>query len=218
MQPYQIITAITFCTIDIGRRIGESRRRIVGAATFTGHVDGDHVAFTLDASVLQASDPNDRLLRWLDDRFAGDRTTIAGYRLGDTCHLLETMEMAPWSAGVRALKGGDGRMRIDIAARKRGGGGLGFGAACAGAGMPVSQSGETEHFTAWCTGRPGAILQTLETDVISTWRLAMLGVACRSSLGGEVNTIIEGHLATWLRDARFPAARLHLASIEQSRA
>ncbi len=45
------------------------------------------------------------------------------------------------------------------------------------------------------------------------WRLTMMQIAARTSLGAEVQRIIDAHLACWLRSADFAGAATHLANL-----
>jgi hypothetical protein len=211
MNASHIITAVCFAVLDLGQELEKSNPQVIGAATFTGHVEAGVVTFALHACVITAKDPGDTLIAWLDNRLGDDRTTLAGFDLRDSVRLLEALPMARWSAAVRNL-GGRGRTVIDMGADLDGEP-VPLGKCCEALQIPCATPDPVRDFTAWCTGKGESVVEALQLDVIAVWRLAMHQIAARSSLGFRVNAVIEGHLATWLRGADFPAAAVHLATL-----
>ncbi|MCI4652605.1 hypothetical protein [Sphingomonas aquatilis] len=214
MLPSHIITAVAFARLDIGDAVGTPTPHLIGAATFTGHVANGGVSFALDAAVLSASDAPDALVNWLDLRLHDDRTTIAGFDLRRDTRLLEALPLGSWSPAVRVLAGRS-RPVIDLGASEDGAS-IGFRACCARLGVPCATPDPGRAFTAWCTGQGDTIAHLLELDVIAVWRLTMMQIAARSSLGANVQRVIDGHLATWLNGADFAAAETHLAALRTS--
>lgn len=214
MLPSHIITAVTFARLDIGAAIGKETPTLVGAATFTGHVARGGVKFSLDAAVLSAKDAPDALVNWLDLRLRDDNTTIAGFDLRSDARLLEALPLGCWSPAVRVLAG-HSRPVIDLGASEDGAP-ISFQACCARLGVPCATPDPTRLFTAWCAGQSDTIAHALELDVIATWRMTMLQIAARSSLGANVQRVIDGYLATWLKSADFAAAEMHLAALRTS--
>lgn len=214
MPPSHIITAVTFARLDIGDAVGQPTPHLIGGATFTGHVANGAISFALDAAVLSASDAPDALVNWLDLRLHDDNTTIAGFDLRSDARLLEALPLGCWSPAVRVLAGRS-RPVIDLDASEDGAP-ISFQACCARLGVPCATPDPTRLFTAWCTGQSDTIAHMLELDVIATWRLTMLQIAARSSLGANVQRVIDGYLATWLKDADFAAAETHLAALRTS--
>lgn len=211
MLPSHIITAVVFARLDLGDTIDRSVPRLIGAATFTGHVASGSVEFALDAAVLSAKDAPEALLLWLNHRLEHDRSTITGYDLAADTRLLEALPLGRWSPAVRVIAGRRQPL-IDLGAIADGGP-VDFRACCAALGVPCSTPERVRDFTAWCTGRHDVIVGALELDVIAVWRLTMMQIAARTSLGAEVQRIIDAHLASWLRSADFAAAATHLAAL-----
>ncbi|USU11335.1 hypothetical protein NF701_12335 [Sphingomonadaceae bacterium OTU29THOMA1] len=211
MLPSHIITAIVFARLDLGETLDQSAPQLIGAATFTGHVASGSVRFALDAAVISAKDAPEALLLWLNHRLEHDRSVIAGYDLAADARLLEALPLGRWSPAVRVLAGRRQPL-IDLGASADGEP-IGFPACCAAVGVPCSTPDRVRDFTAWCTGRHDVIVGALELDVIAVWRLTMMQIAARTSLGFEVQRIIDAHLACWLRSADFAAAATHLAAL-----
>lgn len=211
MLPSHIITAVAFARLDLGDTLDQPAPQLIGAATFTGHVANASVEFALDAAVLSAKDAPEALLLWLNHRLEHDRSTITGYDLAADARLLEALPLGRWSPAVRVLAGRRQPL-IDLGAIADGEP-VDFRACCAAVGIPCSTPDRVRDFTAWCTGRHDVIVGALELDVIAVWRLTMMQIAARTSLGAEVQRITDAHLASWLRSANFAAAAMHLASL-----
>jgi hypothetical protein len=214
MLPYHIITAVVFARLDLGDAIDRYVPRLIGAATFTGHVARGGVEFALDAAVLSATNAPEALLLWLNHRLEHDRSTITGCDLAADARLLEALPLGRWSPAVRVLAGRR-RPLIDLVASPNGEP-VGLRACCAALGVPCSTPDPVRDFTGWCTGRHDVIVGELELDVIAVWRLTMMQIAARTSLGAEVQRVIDAHLACWLRGAKFAAAATHLAALNAS--
>jgi hypothetical protein len=211
MLPYHIITAVVFARLDLGETLDQPTPQLIGAATFTGHVSNASVTFALDAAVLSAKDAPEALLLWLNQRFEHDRSVIAGFDLAADVRLLGALPLGRWSPAVRVLAGRRQPL-IHLGARANDES-IDFRACCAALGVPFSTPDPTRLFTAWCTGRHDVIVGALELDVIAVWRLTMMQIAARTSLGADVQRIIDAHLASWLRSADFAAAATHLAAL-----
>lgn len=211
MNASHVITAVSFAVLDIGQELEHANPQIIGAATFTGKVEDGIVTFALHATVLTAKDTGEMLITWLEKRLGDDRTTLAGFELGNNVRLLEALPTARRSGAVRNL-GGRGRTIIDMGANKDGEP-ITLGECCAELSIPSATPDPERDFTGWCTGRGEKIVDTLQLDVIAVWRLAMHQIAERSSFGFRVHQVIERHLATWLRAADFPAAAIHLEAL-----
>lgn len=211
MNASHVITAVCFARLDVGHELENSNPQIIGAATFSGSIQGGIVTFALDTAVLTAKDPGEGLISWLETRLGDDRTTLAGFELKESVRLLKTLPRARLSAAVRNL-GGRGRTIIDLGADKDGEP-ITLGECCAELSIPCATPDPARDFIGWCTGRGEKIVDTLQLDVIAVWRLAMHQIAARSSLGFRVHEVIETHLATWLRAADFPAAAVHLEAL-----
>jgi hypothetical protein len=61
MLPHHIITSVSFLFLDLTPLLARSLHGTVGAATFTGKVEGGFVDFALNAFVLRPADPPERL-------------------------------------------------------------------------------------------------------------------------------------------------------------
>lgn len=212
MLPSHIITAVVFARLDLGDTLDQPMPQLIGAATFTGHVASGSVEFALDAAVLSARDAPEALLMWLNHRLEHDRSTITGYDLAADARLLEALPLGRWSPAVRVLAGRRQPI-IDLGAGADGEP-IGFHPCCAAVGVPCSTHDPVRNFTAWCTARHDVIVGALELDVIAVWRLTMMQIAARTSLGADVQRIIDANLACWLRSADFAAAGTHLAALK----
>lgn len=211
MLPSHIITAVVFARLDLGDTLGQPTPQLIGAATFTGHVENAGVTFELDAAVLSAKDAPDSLLMWLNHRLEYDRSTITGYDLAVDARLLGALPLGRWSPAVRVLAGLRQPL-IDLAARANGQP-VDFRVCCEAVGVPCSTPDRVRDFTAWFTGRHDSIVGALELDVIAIWRLTMMQIAAQTSQGADVQRIIDAHLASWLHSADFAAAATHLAAL-----
>ncbi len=211
MQSSYLITAITFSVLDLGYQVHVPTPQVIGAAIFTGHVEQGRIHFALDTAVLSAQDPAGTLLAWLDRRLECHDTTLAGFDLDRHVPLLRGAPRARQSTAIRALTGRD-RIVIDMRASEDGKV-VPFTSCCAALGIPYASADPVRDFTAWCTGDAGEIPDNLELDVIAVWRLAMYQLAARVSDGPQFHQAMNANLAAWLRDADFPAAAAHLATL-----
>ena len=143
---------------------------------------------------------------------------LAAYRLRDTSRLLERLDLARWSSGVRALGVRGHRNLIDVHSYGPAGEELGFEAACARRGMPAAGIGEDALFSAWMCGRWAALQHTVEVNAISLWRIVMRDLAQQTPLGRATDRRIEAHLVDWLGESGLPATRLQLDSLAATRA
>lgn len=207
------LTAITFHQVDLGSQLGIRAPKIIGAATLTSQIGHRHVTFELEAIVLQPSDPDTLLFRWLNEKLADDRCSVAGYALQDSCSTLSRSTLSNWSPGFRILSGQTRRSLVDMNVHDKSGAPRPFAVAAQHRGFPAAGIEPGVISSSWICGKTAATRHKLEVDAVSTWRLAMHGITECGLMSRAMHQRLESKLAGWLASQPSPATRLHLENI-----
>lgn len=207
-----IITVLSVAALDIGHRIGLDCQIPVGAAVLTVRVQEPAPHFSLNSCVLQPSDAANSLLIWLDQHLTTDETTITGYRLSEAASLFSRLRGTAWSPSLHALAGEGPQCVIDLSARA-GEDRLNFQQACGHARIICAQTDPDRRFAAWIHSKVDDIEQSVQLDVLATFRLVLSRLAALNGLGQSVATAMGKHFSEWLQQEDCAAAQAHSADM-----